>query len=241
MLRAFIFDIYSTLLEVRPPPPNAELLWSELCRGLPASSPVPSLPQFNSACQQFIAQEHARARIRGVQFPEVYWPDIARAALPALSPFSDKAVDDFLYRHAQLERTVSLMPGAAEVLPQLRRRGSLLGLCSNCQPYTLRELDQAFGSATLSTQLFDPQLSFFSFRAGFSKPDPAAFKLVLDRLATRTISPSQTLVVGDRLDNDIQPARLQGCRTWHLSARPAMADGGDWYHLLDYVLHDPSV
>jgi FMN phosphatase YigB (HAD superfamily) len=241
MLRAFIFDIYNTLLEVRPPPANPELKWAELCRSLPDGLPAGlSLRKFNETCQQLIAKEHARARTQRVQFPEVYWPDIARTAAPALGPFSEKELDDFLYQHAQLERTVSLMPGASEVLPQLRRRGFLLGLCSNCQPYTLREMAQAFAAATVSTQLFDPQLSFFSYRAGFSKPDPAALKSLLDHLATRSILPAETMIVGDRLDNDIQPARTLGCRTWHLSGRPALPDGGDWFRFFDCILTQPA-
>ncbi len=240
MLRAFIFDIYNTLLEVRPPSVNPELRWAELCRTLPSGSPGVSLRQFNSNCQRLIAQEHARARTRRINFPEVYWPDIAKAALPEMTRLSEKDLDEFLYQHVLLERTVSLMPGAAEVLPVLRRRGSLLGLCSNCQPYTAREMAQAFASASVSTQLFDPQLCFFSFRAGFSKPDEAAFKFLLDRLATHSISPADTLFVGDRVDNDIQPARSLGCRTWHLSAHPALPDGGDWFRLLEYVLNEPG-
>ncbi len=240
MLRAFIFDIYNTLLELRPPQANPELRWPELWRSLPAGLPPLSLRDFNSRCQQIVAQEHARARARRVDFPEVSWPDVARAAVPELAQLSEKQVNDFLYDHAQLERSVSLMSGAVEVLPLLRRRGSIIGLCSNCQAYTLRELDQAFAAATLSTQLFDPHLSFFSFRAGFSKPAPAAFKVLQDKLALRAISPSQTLVVGDRIDNDIQPARALGCHTWHLSARPALPDGGDWFQLLEFILHEPS-
>src|SRR5512140_293188 len=55
MLRAFIFDIYNTLLEVRPPQVNGELRWSELCRKLPGA-PVLPLREFNLKCQQLIGQ-----------------------------------------------------------------------------------------------------------------------------------------------------------------------------------------
>jgi HAD superfamily hydrolase (TIGR01549 family) len=49
-----------------------------------------------------------------------------------------------------------------------------------------------------------------SAEIGVEKPDPAIFDLAL-RQAECT--PSETVMIGDRLDNDIRPARMLGCRT----------------------------
>jgi HAD superfamily hydrolase (TIGR01549 family) len=49
-----------------------------------------------------------------------------------------------------------------------------------------------------------------SFELGLEKPDPAMFQLALERARC---SPSQAVMIGDRLDNDIRPARLLGWKT----------------------------
>jgi HAD superfamily hydrolase (TIGR01509 family) len=49
-----------------------------------------------------------------------------------------------------------------------------------------------------------------SFELCLEKPDPAIFQLALERARC---SPSQAVMIGDRLDNDIRPARLLGWKT----------------------------
>jgi len=235
MIRAFVFDIYNTLLEVGPAPLDSEARWLRLCQGPGGESPVLSLAEFDAKCREAIGSARAIAKGRGIQFPEVSWPDITRAVFPALGLLSPDLLDDFLYEHAQLERTVRLMAGAGEALAELRRRGAVLGLCSNSQPYTLRELTGALAQAGLSTSIFDPQLCFYSFRAGFSKPDPKALGLLEHELAARQVPLAEALFVGDSLDNDIRPAQSQGWRTWQLAAVPEGTPGGDWFRLLERV------
>jgi FMN phosphatase YigB (HAD superfamily) len=244
MIRAFVFDIYNTLLELGPAPPDSEARWLRLCHNPGGENPALSLAEFDARCQETIALTRAIAKTRGIRFPEVFWPDITRAVLPALGLLSEGRLDDFLYEHAQLERTVRLMAGVGEALAELRRRGAILGLCSNCQPYTLRELTGALAQAGLCLGVFDPQLCFYSFRAGFSKPDPNAFGLLAHELAARQVPLAEALFVGDSLDNDIAPAQSQGWRTWHLAAVPEGTPGGDWFRFSEWVrsvlLHGPG-
>ena len=54
-------------------------------------------------------------------------------------------------------------------------------------------------------------------------------------LEARGISPGEALMVGDRLDNDIDPARAFGWQTWQLSARPAREPGGHWRELTAWL------
>jgi FMN phosphatase YigB (HAD superfamily) len=228
--RALITDIYNTLLEIGPPPADAAERWESLWRAMLAGPARLTLEEFAAACEKIIAREHNFAFRVGVQNPEIYWPAVAKEALPELARLAEGERDEWLYQHAQLQRTVRLMPGAGEVLGKLEETRVLLGLASNCQPYTLRELDAALATAKLSRAVFKPELCFFSFAAGFSKPNPHAFRLLRAQLQVCGIWPADTLFVGDRLVNDLEPARSHGFQTWRLTAAlPSDGHaGGDW-------------
>lgn len=49
-----------------------------------------------------------------------------------------------------------------------------------------------------------------SAELGLEKPDPAVFRLALSRAECAA---AEAVMIGDRLDNDIRPARLQGWKT----------------------------
>jgi FMN phosphatase YigB (HAD superfamily) len=231
-IRAVVFDIYKTLVEVGPPPSDAEKRWQELKElSLAAAAPRIGLEQFASLCEQAIAREHAAARASGVPWPEVFWPDIAREALPELRSLGSGELDEFLYHHAQLQRTIRAAPGVGEVLATIKERGILAGVASNSQPYTLRELEAALRSIGYDHSCFHPELIFWSFTAGFSKPDPHVFRWLTRRLKLLGISPGETLMVGDRIDNDIRPAEQAGWQTWHLQSPPESTQGGNWEEL----------
>jgi putative hydrolase of the HAD superfamily len=196
-----------------------------------------SLPEFNQLCDCEVRARNAAAAQAGVNFPEVVWPEVVRAAIPEVRSWSESELDEFLFRHEQLIRTVTLMGGAAGVLPVLAGLGLKLGLCSNCQLYTLRELTSALKCEGLSLELFDPHLRFFSFQAGFSKPNPEAFRGLGQALAALGIAPAATIMVGDRVDNDIAPARAQGWVAWHLQEIGGKGEaGGTWNDLLAWIL-----
>ncbi|MEW6304107.1 MAG: HAD family hydrolase [Verrucomicrobiota bacterium] len=235
-IKAVVFDIYKTVLTVGAPPPDAAPRWAQLCSRLPGGAPL-SLVEFGAACHEHVAREHATAHAAGIAFPEVFWPDITKAVLPALATLTPKALDEFLLQHAQLVRRVALADGAADVLQFLRERGVPLGIASNAQPYTLHELDAALAEQGMSRALFEPRLCFWSFEAGFSKPDPHVFRWLTARLHALGVTPAETLMVGDRLDNDIEPARAQGWQTWQLREAGVAGEtpGGAWDGLMVYL------
>lgn len=231
-LRAVIFDVYGTLLEIAAPPSDADARWDLLWREMLGGSARVTLQGFARRCDTIIAREHAVSRSKGVTHPEVRWPAVATEAVPELKRLSPEAIDEFLFRQAQLWHSVSLMPGAADALRELKQREIILGLVSNAQPYTLRELDEALASEGLTRAMFTRAVSFFSFEHGFGKPDPQVFRWLASRLRALGPVPAESLVVGDRMDNDIAPARLEGFQTWHLT--PFAADGisaGTWEQL----------
>lgn len=221
-IRAVIFDVYKTLLEVGPPPADAGRRWDDLWRRMLGRKPRLSLAGFGTACEAIIAREHAAARAAGIPHPEVCWPEVVREVVPEVTALDEAGRAEFAYRQTGLWHTVRLDPAAADMLRTLSPEGLMLGLASNAQPYTLRELDEALRGAGLSSALFDPVLSFWSFAHGFSKPDPHVFRLLTARLRARGVAPAETLMVGDRLDNDIEPARAQGWQTWQIA--PPTAD-----------------
>ncbi len=232
-IEAVIFDIYSTILKVGPPPPNADALWQRLFEEGLGSPPPLSRSEFSLHTNRVIARQHAEARARGIQWPEIQWPGVVLEVIPSLARLPKGKSDDFILRQMQIDRTLRLAEGAADCLRWLKGERRLLGIASNSQAYTLRELGDALSTAGLGLSIFDRGLRFWSFEHGFSKPDHHAFRILTARLEARGIRPAETLMVGDRLDNDIEPARAQGWQTWWLtSGTPAKPrTGGSWNDL----------
>ncbi len=232
-IRAVIFDVYTTILEVGPPPADADALWQQLFEEMLGTPPPLNRTQFSIRTAQVIARRHGDARTRGIQWPEIFWPAIVLEVIPGLTRLPTQTLEAFIFRQMQIGRTLRLADGAADCLRWLNKNRRLLGIASNAQAYSLRELDGALAGADLNLSLFDLELRFWSFEHGFSKPDPHVFRILTARLEARGISPAETLMVGDRLDNDIEPARAQGWQTWQLtpSKRPDAQIGGNWRDL----------
>ncbi len=228
--RAVICDLYHTVLRVEPAPNDQEARWQALrAEYLPASAPA-TFAAFDELARIEVAAIHAQAQNVGIAQPEVFWPDIVRAVLPEAAAWTAERLSDFMLHQAGLTHRISLQPGCAEVLRRIRQRGGLLGIASNAQPYTHRELSRAFAEAGESEITFDPRLCFWSYDHGFSKPDPHVFRLLSARLRQLGVAPHETLMIGDRLDNDIEPARTQGWLTWRLAPGDGVV-GGTWSQL----------
>ena len=222
--RAIICDVYRTILEILPPPTDAAVRWDELCRTTFGPVSVPDLSVFEEMCREEIARDHEESRRRGIAFPEVQWPRIVGAVLPGCTQLDAAEQSDFILAGQALSRGLGLMPGAVDLLREWHQAGIPLGIASNAQAYTRRELDAALGPAGLDMAIFAPDLVLWSWQLGFSKPDPYFFQTLLARLAARGFDPGQVLMVGDRADNDMSPARAAGMMTWHLHAQ----GDGDW-------------
>jgi HAD superfamily hydrolase (TIGR01549 family) len=99
------------------------------------------------------------------------------------------------------EREV-LYPGVPEILETLSRKFRL-GVIANQSEGTEERLSD-WGIRDHFT------LVFASAELGLSKPDPRIFAAAISRAGC---APAGVLMVGDRLDNDIGPAKSQGCMT----------------------------
>jgi putative hydrolase of the HAD superfamily len=234
-IRAVIFDIYGTLLEVGPPPSDADAQWQRLFEEMLGAPPKLNRTEFSVRAGQVIARRHAEARARGIPWPEIVSPSVVVEVLPMLTRLPARTLDEFLLRQMQIGRTLRLANGAAECLCHLNGCGVLLGIASNSRAYTLRELSAALKGTGLDLSTFDSEARFWSFENGFSKPDPHVFRILTARLEARGISPVETLMVGDRPDNDIEPARAHGWQTWQLVSTKQTGPSGNWRELLAWL------
>jgi len=114
---------------------------------------------------------------------EQAWTRVA-ARLPARGPFE-------------------LRPGVAEMLAELTARGVPLGVAAN-QPLALLPMLEAAGIARHFASVT------ISGAVRLRKPDPRIF---LHACAAMGVAPEACIMVGDRIDNDIAPARALGMAT----------------------------
>ena len=115
---------------------------------------------------------------------------------------------------------LELRPGMAPLLESLHERELRLGLAANQPASVIAELDRC-GIGR-----------FFSHREvsghhGYRKPDVRLFLRACEDLG---VEPTACVMVGDRIDNDIVPARVLGMRTVlfrtgrHIDQRPRSAE-----------------
>lgn len=223
-----ICDVYGTLVEVGPEPVDRDERWRELHRRWFGRLPERDWETHRLALKAEVDRSRDLSKSRGVPVPEVVWEDIVGAVLPAwrLLERADRAA--FLVDQAGLTHQLRLYPGVADVLRRWRREGVVLGIASNAQPYSEAELSRELATAGLGMDLFEPELQVWSWRQGFSKPDPHVFRILDVRVRRWGVAPGEVLMIGDREDNDMVPARAWGWQTWRLEPGPAREGGGDW-------------
>ena len=118
----------------------------------------------------------------------------------------------FHAHNAEFQRVlpgVFVRPEAKKIIPKLAEE-YMLALAANQPARALELLEQA------------ELLRHFRWREvsetmGVAKPRPLFFRMILDGLG---IEPKEAVMVGDRLDHDVFPARLLGFRTVRISLGP---------------------
>src|SRR5207302_6205612 len=109
-----------------------------------------------------------------------------------LVPNADTADAVALYRehHQTIMRTeTKLMPGVAETIPELARRGLRLAVCSNKRVEFTRELVGVLGLGEFFSVVLGPEDV-----GGIAKPDPA---MLLEGLRRLNVSAEESVYVGD--------------------------------------------
>lgn len=101
--------------------------------------------------------------------------------------------------HAHALTPEDFYADAMPCLRALRNAGVLIGIAGN-QPL---DTEQALRTLGVPADIVASSASW-----GVEKPDPAFFARIV--AATDGLAPSEIAYVGDRLDNDVEPARLAG-------------------------------
>ena len=104
-------------------------------------------------------------------------------------------------RH-QARGGIELREGIGGLIGQLHARGLVIGLVSNQSEHVIAELERAGIGKYFAHEAIR--------RRRFHKPDVRAFLQVSEELG---MLPGECIMVGDRVDNDIVPAKLLGMRT----------------------------
>ena len=146
-----------------------------------------------SAADYAAANEAAVAQFAPNAYQAILWMLLGPAA-PAAWPEVVAALP---------ARRFELRPGIADLLHDLHAAGIALGLAAN-QPAAVHADLQAAGLLALFTA------QGVSGTIGYRKPDPRLFLQACDALA---VPPGAVVMVGDRIDNDIAPARGLGMAT----------------------------
>jgi putative hydrolase of the HAD superfamily len=113
----------------------------------------------------------------------------------------------------ELRGGIEMRPGVPEMLGRLHDHGLKLGLAANQPARVVAELDRRGVGQLFSHREVTGQ-------HGYKKPDARLFLRACEDLG---IEPGNCLMVGDRIDNDIAPARALGMRTALLRSGRHMA------------------
>ena len=203
------FGMERFLVEMNPGEASAKTLW-DLYHGL-------------------IALRHKLSLDKKIEYPEVKIEEVWNMILLMLKRRGYEPGAAFTSDPSELARCVAfcynfysfnrgLYPGVVGALRTLNEENILLGIVSNAQFYTPIDLtlflrEQSHGDIDDLTRLFDPDLVFFSYEYGVSKPNPLLFRKLFDALYEFQILPSQALYIGNDLVSDIKPAMDAGMKT----------------------------
>ena len=207
--QAVLVDVYGTLLATG----LGEVAATE--EGTPDSpalvlvEPLHVFPDgFPGQLHAMIADDHEKARLAGLPWPEV----------DAISVFMRVLGLDVLGAAKAcvawecLANPCAAMPGAADFLACCRKANLPLGIVSNAQFYTPLFIKAAFGLDTESLGL-EESLSFWSYRTGRAKPDRFMYDQAAQALAHRGIAVENALYVGNDALNDCAAAGEAGFMT----------------------------
>ncbi|MGW4303914.1 HAD family hydrolase [Streptomyces sp. NPDC004376] len=133
----------------------------------------------------------------------------AYTGLSRLVPLPDPGLHDVLYDRHMTPAAWTPYPDAADVLCELRKRGTAIGVVSNIG-WDPRPVFRAHGlDAYVDTYVL-------SYEHGIKKPDPRLFALACARLG---VDPRGALMVGDSRPADGGAAAL-GCRVHFVDHLP---------------------
>ena len=183
-IRAVIFDIYGTLVvSGSGDVGSADVSQSKdhiadalsACGVSVDANDRPTL----ASLKQLIGETNLASRSEACPKPEVDIVDIWRRLLSqhGLTEIAEdtEAVVKIATAYEARANPTWPMPGAAELLVELKSAGKILGIVSNAQVFTPALIENLCGTMSLQEAGFDLDLSLFSNRFRQSKPGPRLF------------------------------------------------------------------
>jgi len=185
-LKAFVFDLYGTLLSSPPP---------TLHREIPRVLEVPPRAWLNLVRDKLLTQPFDSAE------------ELAHFICEELAPGYDGERESRCVEiiTSQLAH-VRPLPGTISLLSFLKRRGYAIGLLSNLSSSYKQPLEESE-----LAPLFDAR--FYSCDEGAKKPDPSVYRTICERL---DVAPEEAMFVGDSLKLDVEGPRRVGMSTLHV-------------------------
>ncbi|MFV2071601.1 MAG: HAD family hydrolase [Thermoanaerobaculales bacterium] len=187
-INAIVFDVYGTLLEIADP---------FMRRRVPGLLGVPPRDWISLVREHLLTTDFGNLS------------NFADFLCRSLTVVGDEELRSACVEAIEAElAAVRPFPGALPLLKFLRRRGLKLGLVSNLSTaHALPLEDLGLRGLADATAL--------SFEVGLVKPDPKIFRLIARRLA---VDPSDALVIGDSLANDVRAPAALGFATVHVGS-----------------------
>lgn len=131
--------------------------------------------------------------------------DVLTAYLTAQNNLSALPAAAWLYH--TLERScITPFPGIRDLLTDLQTSGVRLAVITNSDPGEAHLRLELLGIAGFFEAVITPDTF------GIKKPDPAVYQKTLDLLG---IAAADAVMIGDRLDRDVTPAREAGMQAVH--------------------------
>lgn len=164
-------------------------------------------------------------------FRRPWWRRIVGGVLAAVGFSGDaEACFEAIYEGFRQAEAWQLYPDAPPALRGLTARGIRLGLITNWDERLLSLLKQFH-----IRDFFD--VAIIASAEGVSKPDAEIFRRAITRSNT---APHQILMIGDRLELDVVPARRLGmhARLLQRTTGPSQTNRKDVLYRLDELLHE---
>ena len=191
----------------------------------PDTAPEVTLSNFYHG---LILMKHEELQTRGKNYPEVQIEQIWNVILSLLGNngfvFDTDTYESneegakciaYYYNFFALDR--GFFEGVVDALQQLKKSGMKLGIVSNAQFYTPIDLSLFIREQSEQLvdylELFDIDLTFYSYEYGVAKPNKLLFTKLFDALKEFEILPENTIFVGNDLVQDIEIAQSLGMKT----------------------------
>ena len=217
-IRAVIFDIYGTLVLSG----TGDISIAQTINRESELQSILSGFGFNGLSEgslsdhfyALIQEDHAKAKSKGIEYPEVdileIWSRFFEATTSSVPPGS--IIQEIAIRFECAVNPVWPAPHLIEMLSGLQERSLPAGIVSNAQFYTPLMVE-GFTEVSLPDLGFQEELCVWSYVERLGKPSVELFKKLSKALVKRGIAPDQALYVGNDLLNDIWTAKEAGLRT----------------------------